>query len=129
VTASPTLPEHHAQLESFYAVPQLGSVVPVNYRLAGGMEYIITHSGATVLCVQRRLPRVIDGLRSRLPSSPLRGARGAPRTGWLDYEDALRPHARHVRRAARRRACLLTINYTSGTTSRPKGVMITHRNA
>src|SRR5947208_7694847 len=28
-----------------------------------------------------------------------------------------------------READLLTINYTSGTTSRPKGVMITHRNA
>ena len=50
--------------------------------------------------------------------------------GWIDYEATL---ARH--RAGRSTSPeiaetdLLTINYTSGTTSRPKGVMITHRNA
>src|SRR2546429_9435556 len=42
-------PNTHAQLESFYAVPQIGAVlVPINYRLSGEeFEYIITHSGAT----------------------------------------------------------------------------------
>src|SRR6185295_18618460 len=45
-------PNTHAQLESFYAVPQIGAVlVPINYRLSPGeFEYIINHSGATVLC-------------------------------------------------------------------------------
>ena len=63
-------------------------------------------------------------------ASALRRARGRRATGWLDYE-ALRRRAR--RRISRRPEIaerdLLTINYTSGTTSRPKGVMITHRNA
>src|SRR6266568_3425343 len=41
-------PNTHAQLESFYAVPQIGAVlVPVNYRLtADDFAYIISHSGA-----------------------------------------------------------------------------------
>src|SRR5206468_12142358 len=46
-------PNTHAQLESFYAVPQLGAVlVPINYRLtADDFAYIIDHAGASVLCV------------------------------------------------------------------------------
>src|SRR5438093_4678715 len=44
-------PNTHAQLESFYAVPQIGAVlVPINYRLSPGeLEYITNHSGATVV--------------------------------------------------------------------------------
>src|SRR5918993_2675551 len=46
-------PNTHAQLESFYAVPQIGAVVvPINYRLtADDFAYIIGHSGARVVCV------------------------------------------------------------------------------
>ena len=45
-------PNTHAQLESFYAVPQIGAVlVPINYRLSPDeFVYIINHSGATVVC-------------------------------------------------------------------------------
>src|SRR5436190_3698781 len=41
-------PNTHAQLESFYAVPQIGAVlVPINYRLtASDLVYLINHSGA-----------------------------------------------------------------------------------
>src|SRR6476620_5670734 len=44
-------PNTHAQLESFYAVPQIGAViVPINYRLiAEDFTYIIGHSGARVV--------------------------------------------------------------------------------
>ena len=45
-------PNSHAQLESFYAVPQLGAVlVPLNYRLiADDFVYLINHSGARMVC-------------------------------------------------------------------------------
>src|SRR5206468_985122 len=45
-------PNTHAQLESFYAVPQIGAVlVPINFRLiADDFAYIIGHSGAKVVC-------------------------------------------------------------------------------
>ena len=45
-------PNTHAQLEAFYAVPQIGAVlVPINYRLtAEDFIYIVNHSGATVVC-------------------------------------------------------------------------------
>ena len=49
-------PNTHAQLESFYAIPQLGAVlVPINYRLsADDFAYIINHSGASVVCADWR---------------------------------------------------------------------------
>src|SRR5437773_7956022 len=45
-------PNTHAQLESFYAVPQIGAVlVPLNYRLiADDFVYLINHSGARLVC-------------------------------------------------------------------------------
>src|SRR6267143_7277420 len=48
-------PNTHAQLESVYAVPQIGAVlVPINYRLIAEDDvYITSHSGAKVLCVHQ----------------------------------------------------------------------------
>src|SRR5205823_10248083 len=45
-------PNTHAQLESFYAVPQIGAVlVPINYRLTpDDFVYLINHSGAKIVC-------------------------------------------------------------------------------
>jgi fatty-acyl-CoA synthase len=51
------------------------------------------------------------------------------RDGWLDYEALVQQASGKVERPPVDERDLLTINYTSGTTSRPKGVMITHRNA
>src|SRR6059036_878743 len=58
-------PNTHAQLESFYAVQQIGAVlVPINYRLsAEEFAYIITHSGATVVCAHEDYLGAIDGIR------------------------------------------------------------------
>ena len=49
-------PNTHSQLESFYAVPQIGAVlVPINYRLSPGeLEYIIAHSGGVSDIVSRK---------------------------------------------------------------------------
>src|SRR5262250_3188652 len=55
-------PNTHAQLESFYGVPQIGAVlVPINYRLnPDEMAYIISHSGATVVCAHEDYLDAID---------------------------------------------------------------------
>src|SRR5215471_7244547 len=62
-------PNTHAQLESFYAVPQIGAVlVPINYRLiADDFSYIIKHSGAKVVCVHSDYLEVVEHLRPELP--------------------------------------------------------------
>src|SRR5262249_54710843 len=124
-------PNTHAQLESFYAVPQIGAVlVPLNYRLiADDFRYLITHSGAKIVCAHADYLECVDGIRGDLPAVEHFIALTGARDGWLDYETLVRDSDTAVVRPAVDERDLLTINYTSGTTSRPKGVMITHRNA
>jgi fatty-acyl-CoA synthase len=124
-------PNSHAQLESFYSVPQIGAVlVPVNCRLSpSDFVYLIEHSGSRVICVHSDYLDAIDSVRARIPGVEhfvaLEGSRG----GWLDYEQAIAAAPPAFDRPEIDENGVLTINYTSGTTSRPKGVMITHRNA
>src|SRR5438445_1168855 len=124
-------PNVHQQLESFYAVPQIGAVlVPINYRLtADDFAYIIDHSGATVVCACDEFLESVDSIRDRLPGVKHFVALTGSRPGWLDYEKAVSARSAEVARPEIAEGDLLTINYTSGTTARPKGVMITHRNA
>ena len=134
-------PNTHRQLESFYAVPQLGAVlVPINFRLvADDFRYLIQHSGATVVCAGADHIAAIDSIRSdlkdvahfvSLDGPHPQSARSADKSnGWADYESLLKDAPASFDRPAIGERDLLTINYTSGTTSRPKGVMITHRNA
>jgi fatty-acyl-CoA synthase len=124
-------PNTHAQLESFYAVPQIGAVlVPLNYRLiADDFAYLINHSGARIVCVHSDYLDVVESVRSHLPEVSAFVALEGSKDGWLNYETLLAQAPPHFRRPTIRETDLLTINYTSGTTSRPKGVMITHRNA
>src|SRR5262245_3879093 len=121
----------HAQLESFYGVPQIGAVlVPINYRLnPEEFAYIITHSGSTVVCAGAEYLEAVDRIRDRLTGVSHFIALEGTRDGWLDYESLLAAATPAFARAEVAETDLITINYTSGTTSRPKGVMITHRNA
>src|SRR5437867_1059524 len=123
-------PNVHQQLESFYAVPQIGAVlVPINYRLsADDFAYIIDHSGATVVCACDEYLEAVDGIRGRIPGVKHFVALTGEREGWLDYETTLAAQPPDVVRPDIAEGDLLSINYTSGTTARPKGVMITHRN-
>lgn len=125
-------PNTHAQLASFYAVPRIGAVlVPINFRLAADeFRYILNHSGAKVVCVHVDALTLVDGIRADLPGvRQFVALEGGPREGWLDYEALLAQSSPEFLRPPIAESDLLTINYTSGTTSRPKGVMITHRNA
>src|SRR5256884_2323480 len=121
-------PNTHAQLESFYSVPQIGAVlVPINYRLAAEeFEYIINHSGASVVCAHEDYLECVDGIRPQLPGVKHFVALEGARDSWIDYEALVAGSPATFERSPIEETDLLTINYTSGTTSRPKGVMITH---
>ena len=124
-------PNTHAQLESFYAVPQIGAVlVPINYRLTpDDFAYLINHSGARVVCAHSDYLAAVESVRSQLKKVEHFVALEGSQDGWLDYETLLAEAASDFALPDINEGDLLTINYTSGTTSRPKGVMITHRNA
>src|SRR4029077_14586166 len=125
-------PNTHEQLESFYAVPQTGAVlVPINFRLtADDFVYISNHSGAKVLCVHPDYVAAVDGVRDQLQTvEHFVALGGGSRPGWRDYDAEVAKARPTFNRPAIDESDLLSLNYTSGTTARPKGVMITHRNA
>ena len=124
-------PNTRAQLESFYAVPQIGAVlVPINYRLtAEDFAYLINHSGARVVCADCDYLDAVDRIRPQIKGVEQFIALNADREGWLNYESLLQASSPSFSPAEVRESDLLTINYTSGTSGKPKGVMITHRNA
>jgi fatty-acyl-CoA synthase len=124
-------PNTHAQLESYYAVPQIGAViVPINYRLLpSDFAYIINHSGACVVCAHSDYLDAVDTVREHLPGVKQFVALEGSKAGWLEYETLLAGATTDYVPPTIDEDDLISINYTSGTTARPKGVMITHRNA
>jgi len=105
-------------LTAFFGVSAYGRVlVPINFRLsAEEVGYIVEHSGASVLLVDPELDETLAGVSARHrfvigkeADDALLRFDTAPEP-WIPDEDATG-----------------TINYTSGTTARPKGVQLTHR--
>ena len=105
-------------------------LVPVNFRLTpDDFAYIINHCGARVVCAHEDYLEAVDGIRGQLTRVRHYVALEGARPEWLEYERLVEAASPRFRQPTIRERDLLTINYTSGTTSRPKGVMITHRNA
>ena len=124
-------PNTHSHLEGYYAVPQIGAVlVPINYRLLPqDFEYIINHSEAKVVCVHSDYIEAVEGIRGNLSNVKCFVALEGEAKDWVDYEKTLASSEPDFEQVDINETDLITINYTSGTTARPKGVMITHRNA
>jgi acyl-CoA synthetase (AMP-forming)/AMP-acid ligase II len=102
---------------AFFGVSGYGRVlVPVNFRLSvDEVQYIVEHSGSRVVYVDPELKETLAGLRAEhvfvIGDDEHLFLHGVEPRAWEPDENAT-----------------ATINYTSGTTARPKGVQITHRN-
>lgn len=128
------IPNTHYMLECFYGIGQLGAVmVPLNYRLsANELEYIINHSDSKLLIIDEEFTAPIEKIQKNLSfdkfiiinieeeETSLKG---------IYYEDFLLKFSENKPppEVEFDENQLLTLNYTSGTVSEPKGVMLTHR--
>ncbi len=128
-------------LEAHFAVPQIGAaMVPINVRLSSDeIAYILQHSGARAIVLDRELAGLLAPVRQQVPLSLVLLADISSRHGQepppaavdgVDYEEFLArgspdPFPYDVDDEEQ----VISINYTSGTTGRPKGVMYTHRGA
>jgi fatty-acyl-CoA synthase len=120
---------HPAFMETMFAVTSLGAIfVPLNFRLTGPeLEFIINDAGLHTLAVDDTLKPVIEPIRAALCCTRYIGVESAG-DGWEDYSaliDAAEPLGSHVRVGQHDTAMIM---YTSGTTGRPKGAMLTHGN-
>ena len=113
-------PNAHVLLEAHYGVPLAGAVlVALNVRLAPAeLAYMLEHSGATVLLHDESLAE-----KAREAAPP-----GVRLVGPDEYEAIVAGSPRLSVPVEAERA-LLSVNYTSGTTGLPKGVMYHHRGA
>src|SRR5215470_6405503 len=107
-------------LISLFGVSVFGRVlVPVNFRLnAEEIRYIVEHSGTSVLLVDPELDEALRDIKVKH-----RFVLGSASDPQLFLRSGAKP-----RLAVTDENATVSINYTSGTTARPKGVQLTHRN-
>ncbi|MEA2358707.1 MAG: fatty-acyl-CoA synthase [Solirubrobacteraceae bacterium] len=116
-------------VELMHAISHIGAIfMPINWRLAGAeIAYIVEHSGAAVLVSEPELEPLLEPVRDQLACRLLR-AQGPAGDGWDALDELRESVAPAVDAVPLDEDDVHRLMYTSGTTSRPKGVMITYGN-
>ncbi len=117
-------------LSMFFGLGKIGAIlVPINYRIAGPeMQYILSDSGADVFVFGPEYVDVVDSFRGDIPAEHLVALGDNPPDWALSYNQLIKDEPEDEPEITGGDDDVLSILYTSGTTGRPKGAMLTHRN-
>jgi fatty-acyl-CoA synthase len=135
-TVAVLAPNVPALLEAHYAVPMAGAVLnALNYRLdAASIAFILEHGQAKLLVADREFAAVVKDVLARLgrvlPVVEIADGLGEMQFADLEYEDFLAMgDPGFTASPPAGEWAPIALNYTSGTTGNPKGVVYHHRGA
>ncbi|MCJ7652557.1 MAG: AMP-binding protein, partial [Actinobacteria bacterium] len=117
-------------MDAFFGLGKIGAIlVPINYRLAGPeIQYILRDSESSVLVFGKEYVEIIDSIRNDIPAKEFIAITDDPPAWAQSYESVIKDEPESEPDISGGDDDVLSILYTSGTTGRPKGAMLTHRN-
>src|SRR3954453_15598708 len=135
-TVAVLAPNVPALLEAHYGVPMAGAVLnALNYRLdARSIAFILAHGQAKLLVADREFAPIVkealNELAAPMPFVETDGGAGGASLGGTEYEDFLAEGDPEAAWSGPQDEWEpIALNYTSGTTGNPKGVVYHHRGA
>jgi fatty-acyl-CoA synthase len=123
-------PNTHYHMEAAHGIMQAGAVhTPLNYRLTpDDFEYILNDADVAAIYADHEYADRIEAVRDSVPTETfVTNDTDAVEGNWESFEELLVEAGTDYHRPEMTEDEIITINYTSGTTGDPKGVMRTHR--
>lgn len=117
-------------IETYFACAKIGAIfVPLNFRARPEeVSYMLQDSEASAIFIGERYLALVDAIRAEVPDVKHFVALGHASEGWSNFEDLIASGDDEDPFTEIDDTDLTILMFTAGTTGRPKGVMLAHKN-